>query len=235
MLGVACVIICSVSMHTAFMHNANAMCVFGTCMCVAFVSCRKIQQQSTPHTIWVDNFSKIYGHQIPSMHQGQYTNGNWTGVAIQKYAGSANVSMKCMFKRNQLIPAMPSRLLLRGKDVRQLLEVVESTMTDGNYLKSSLCERLDIRNLPLKPVVDRILNPEQHERLQKSNDGAVNLYPVEINQFNIGSNRGMLQVILKLAQDYGSQDDHKYTDHEDMTYAYVNSDVNIFYRCLKVS
>ena len=97
--------------------------------------------------------------------------------------------------------------------------------TEGNRrFHGSICVKYDVRRVPLKPEVDFRKEPELARVLEESRDGMINFCPWSIIDENIGSNRGLLVILKNFAQE---RRDEKHL-------SFVNTDCNIFMRCLKV-
>ena len=67
---------------------------------------------------------------------------------------------------------------------------------EGMFLHdSSICVKYDVRNVPLKPVVTEDEYPDLFRVLVRKADSLASFYPRELVKLNVGSNRGLIQVM----------------------------------------
>jgi hypothetical protein len=182
--------------------------------------------EDTPHTKWFDNFSKVYGAQIPSIDIGSWRNCLWTGVALKQYTGEDPISVAVMKNAaGEVIPAMPDDPF---EYADQLKELVEEHTPRADYRTHSLVFRWNVTSVPLKPVPSQVENRKWRRALL--NSGQVSqLFPKELIAENIGSNLGLARIMKE------HYNEHKQnTEHDCTKYSVLLADVNIFDRVLKV-
>ena len=63
--------------------------------------------KSKPHSLWIDNFSKITKWQIPSAEKDLFVSMLWTGYALRAYPFEIDMTFKKDPLFNEVIPAMP--------------------------------------------------------------------------------------------------------------------------------
>jgi hypothetical protein len=181
-----------------------------------------------PHTVWWDNFSKIYGVKCPLIASGAYRNALWTGVAIRTYNNPTTgrpLTLDVRLSDGAVVPAMPASVFCSLGHVLELFEV--SNETGQNYFDSSLVKRYNVNTVPLKPDVSAT-DPVLQNILNESRDGLKHFYPSHLVKHNIGSNKGLLKIL------------RTYYEHNNMhnglcqKYRVLNVDINIFVRIAKV-
>ena len=60
-----------------------------------------------PHTVWLDNFSKMYALHVATPDKGDWANCAWTGKALRK-CSDATITMRVHRDRHgRVVPAMP--------------------------------------------------------------------------------------------------------------------------------
>jgi hypothetical protein len=182
------------------------------------------------HAMWWDNYSQVISHRAPTLLRGTWTGCLWTGMAaIKFFAGpDSTVTMELeMDGDGQVVWAMPRRIT--GYYTHILRMINEIARSSKEILRTSLCHRMKVNCVPLKPIAPpgdaRLAN-----LLAQSRDGIGNFYPDRILPHNIGSNVGLMN-ILKL-----------FCDERDIyaiggpgRYYMINCDINIYNRLLKVS
>jgi hypothetical protein len=183
-----------------------------------------------PHTIWLDNFSKIRALQIPTLDLGSWQNCAWTGKAIRKCPNS-DIAMDLMLDPDgMVIPAMPPRpFLLTESLVSCFIKYTQTEQCMFVYEKS-LVLNAKIRTVPLKPKSKHMHDEKHKKALDEGSDKLCTMYPIGIIADNIGSNIGLLR-ILRLH--FEEHDQHLPADGAEV-YQALNVDTNIFDRILKV-
>ena len=179
-----------------------------------------------PHTIWIDNFSKIMGCRIPSIDVGAWRNCLWTGIAVRKYNGTEPVSMELMqTEEGQVIAAMPNDPF---EYVARLTTLWKANRAKGSYFAQSFAHKWNINNAPVKPVLHRVVDQRHHATLSGTNSRLLTLHPREIVAENIGSNIGLGRIMRTVYED------NKQHNGECKKYIAINADINIFERVMKV-
>jgi hypothetical protein len=185
---------------------------------------RKVQ--AGPHTIWIDNFSKVYGMKIPSVDLGSWRDCLWTGVAIKKYNGP-ELNMRLVTKPDGTTEtAMPDDMFAY---VDQLKAMFQEHRVTGSYQAKCLTARWRVNNVPLKPDHRRVNNDKWRAALRSGLDKLEHMYPKELIALNIGGNAG-LGKIMRVHYEENKQ----HLDGQCNHYSALNTDENIFMRILKV-
>ena len=100
----------------------------------------------------------------------------------------------------------------------------------GYHLRvSSLVEKWDVNNIPLRPVLDEKKWPAEHARLAREHETQRFFCPYEIDPLNIGSNDGLLNIFRDWCEAQGIL-------HNGLPshYAVFSVDCNIYKRLMKV-
>ena len=195
-----------------------------------------------PHTIWIDNFSKLRAFQIPNLGHGAFANCLWTGMAIRTCEELDQTSLALKRTNDIITPAMPLELIAdtTRDDVFELITMYGDLILDKTLDKTkrapcrmelfenSLVHTWKVNNVPLKPEANNVTRTRHKQAITNKCDSLKNLYPDSILKWNVGSNEGLAQVLRKVYEDAGIHvsDPHKYT--------VLNADCNIFDRIVKV-
>ena len=176
-----------------------------------------------PGVFWWDNFGgKAFSVAIQGIDLGSYKQPLWTGFGFHEYVGDKDVKMSI----DVLKPGMPAKLFTQEvKDMMKKMMKGADKM-GYKYLEKSIVHKYNVRRVPCKPEVDPVKEAQLHNILQESRDGLVDFYPTELMDINIGSNRGLFQ-ILRTEYD-------KVGDELPPRYVVLSADYNIFMRILKV-
>ena len=102
--------------------------------------------------------------------------------------------------------------------------------TSWNQWKHSIVKEFNVTQIPVKPFVPRDVDPHMNKVLKESKDGVAHFMPVEMNELNVGSNRGL----LKLIQQFADARDARLRRGGAINYQVFTADCNIFMRMLKV-
>jgi hypothetical protein len=190
---------------------------------------RRIQAEAA-HVIWLDNFSKHPNKtlQIPDIAIGAWQDCAWTGRALRECL--VNVDMKLEVDEDgKVAPAMPDDIFERVEELKHLFHLANDPDTDQlRRYDSSLSHQLDVRTVPPKPEPDLLTSQKHKTALINGHDSLDNLHPGGIFKQNIGSNKGLLQLLRNHYEDEGQLDGscEKYS-------AFV-MDIDIFSRVIKV-
>jgi hypothetical protein len=182
-----------------------------------------------PHTIWLDNFSKIRALQIPSLEVGSWQNCAWTGKALRR-CPNPDITMDLVLDdAGQVIPAMPANPFARTEQLVTLFKKITQTEGCMHVYDKSMVFNAKIRTVPLKPKA-KYMQSEKHRRaIIEGSDKLCTMYPVGIISDNIGSNVGLLRI---LRMHFEEQNQH--LPNGAAVYQALNVDTNIFDRTLKV-
>jgi hypothetical protein len=125
-----------------------------------------------------------------------------------------------------ILPAMPLNLFTEELDeyCQDQMDIVDSFGI--NWLDRSICQRYNVNNVPLKPIVDEDEEPELHAWLANSNDGLRYVHPKQMLTTNIGSNRGVCRIL----RDYAAEVEATRPSQ----YRIILSDIDVFMKCLRV-
>jgi hypothetical protein len=195
---------------------------------ILFVVDRQVQQG--PHTVWIDNFSKIYALHTPTLDLGSWQNCAWTGKALRK-CNDQTISMKVMTHHGgSIIPAMPRNPFKLRRELEELyLEIAEAP---GASMQHATCivTMAKVKSVPLKPKPKHIASAVHKEALTERCNRLIEMYPVGLLDQNIGANNGLLRIMRT-----HYLDENQHLDGVCQRYTAFNVDTNIFDRMLKVT
>ena len=175
-----------------------------------------------PNVMWLDNFSKIYATGFQTTDGGAWRDCLWSGVGIRVFQGSGvDLAIR------DGVPAMPDDLFSEAAVSKLTRMMARCDAKFWDRLRNSLVNRYDVRNVPLKPDIDKV-EARYVDALKESRDGMKSFYPLRISPINIGSNRGLVKILA------GIWEEHKHS-HNMSNYQYVTADCNIFWRACRVS
>ena len=146
----------------------------------------------------------------------------WTGIAIRKWDGEAELTLEVSYQDGAIVPAMPATLL-QPELLRKLEVWVKYTDVKGMHLYEGSISKTATR-IPIE--VDEGTEPELYQRTKTKDHGLANLFPVELVRQNIGSNRGFIRVFRRYLD--------QLTNERPKRYGIIMADVDIFQRILKV-
>jgi hypothetical protein len=183
------------------------------------------QLAEVPHVIWMDNFSKTYIRKVPNFEHknSAWHDCLWTGVALKKWEGDATItSLEVTRENGTIIPAMPDTLFDPAL-LSKLATWVKFTDAKGMFLYDSSISKYATRT----PVeVDPVTEPDLFATMKRRQHGLGNLYPIELQQHNIGDKRGFTRVFRKYLNEV--------LNSRPKRYSVVMADVDIFPKILKV-
>ena len=187
-----------------------------------------------PHTLWMDNYSKLLAHDLPDVDKGTFFSGLWTGWAAKK--STAAVSMRHVTNNyNQKLPAMPED---PSEFAPSLVQELVNSMFDSRGERSHLrfaasnLYKWEVNNVPLKPLLHKV--PEQfREGLNKGADGLEHLYPLGLEPINCGENVGFARCI-KLLSDARNWEGNDEDRPRCKKYTAMVMDVDLFDKMIKV-
>ena len=174
--------------------------------------------QAEVHVTWLDNFSKFYAIAVQGL-AGPVAECLWTARGVHRYVGPPVSSAQ-----QPNVRGMPDDLF--SADIIGLFKQKMDTADAVSYLylKSSVCFKYTVRQVPLKPAAASVDDPAVAAVLRESRDGMRNFHPLGMLSENIGSNRGLLIILKDL---FGVQPRPGH-------YSFISVDCNIFLRMLKV-
>jgi hypothetical protein len=190
---------------------------------------REIKEQ--PHSLWIDNFSKLVAWQIPSTEKDVYARCLWTGHALRKYPFPIDMSMlRDAFQ--DCVAAMPNDPLNYSTKVKLRLEAY--VFTGGgdepwDRYDKAMCNLWEVDNVPVRPNSAKVYPVKYRVGLEAHRDNLSNLYPEKLTGENISSNDGCARVLRDLYEEHGwgkEESDPACAKK----YYFINSDLNIFDR-----
>ncbi len=163
------------------------------------------------------------------MDAGSWADCLWTGRAVRCHRTEASMDVMRTPDGAQ-IPAMPKDLFADEKSViAWALGPVPKCDADKFQHATSMTTRLQVNCVPLKPRADRLAKPRHKAAITSRCNNLDNMYPTAIIPINIGSNRGLMQI---LRNHY--EDNQQNIPGVPTVYKALNVDMNIFIRTLKV-
>lgn len=166
---------------------------------------------------------------IPSSKKGVFSSCLWTGAAAFKLpeGQNNNYDFRVKFKPNgSVIPAMPDDILIHKEAVTDGIKFILNS--SRHYLQSSMVKKYDVRTIP--PKIDTKKWPDVADHINDIRNTTQNVVPLNLIDQNIGSNRGLLQIMYTIYTER-SMNIEGATDK----YCLINVDENIYWRVLKVS
>ena len=176
--------------------------------------------------LWLDNYSKTMANQHPGK-DGVFKLCLWSGMALFSYAGNQDLDGSVQKDGDgEVIPAMPTDILLRQREVMAGLEYIHKQ--GARYLPDSLVQRYSVCNVP--PKIDISTHRELKQDKVKRMHTMDIVYPYKLVEENVGSNRGLLIILKQEFYDKNNMGSGECTD-----YVNLNLDENIFWRTLMVT
>jgi hypothetical protein len=165
--------------------------------------------------------------QFPDLELGAWQDCCWTGMALRR----SRVEVDMTIRRDdakEIQPAMPHHIYEAYPAMRRAFFVFNQSTEDcPEYHTRSLTTLLGVKNVPLKPAHEVLAKPEHKQAVHEGHDSLDTCYPEGIVGINIGSNKGLLQLMR-----------HHYESvcvaNAGRRYSCLNVDANIFDRILKV-
>jgi hypothetical protein len=141
----------------------------------------------------------------------------------------ADVDMKIRLDENkQIEPAMPHNIFGIYPTMKRVFMTLNKISPEcPNLHETCLTTILEVKNVPLKPAPETLIQPAHKQAVHEGHDSLDNCYPTALASFNIGSNIGLLQICRM----------HYETicvANAGDRYSCINVDANIFDRILKV-
>jgi hypothetical protein len=177
--------------------------------------------------VWLDNFSKTLGRQLPSIQVGAWANCLWTGVALRQCDVGLGISITLVTDQDgQTIPAMP-------EDPFEYVAQVEAMWTkyrpDLRYSESSMMVRWRVASVPVKPALHNVDDENYRQALRDKACGLDTMYPKELIAENIGALIGFARVMRTHYVDKKQE-----REGECKRYTVFNVDIKIYEMMVKV-
>jgi hypothetical protein len=161
---------------------------------------------------------------MQSISSGAFKACQWTGMGFKKYIGDP-----VNLERSGL-PGMPDDLFSRSLK-KAFKQIVRGwNRAHWNLFDSSHVYKFSVSQVPLKPTVSWVDDPDLHRILSESRDGLAYFFPMKIDPRNIGANRDLLYIL----KDLDTQKRKLEEESDSKTFKVVCVDCNIFMRILKV-
>jgi hypothetical protein len=191
------------------------------------------------HIINFDNYAHTIAAHTPSTNKGAFNGNYWCGVALRSFEGTdafPDLTL-CRDEDNKIIPAMPP--CLYSDDLWESLVIVMTAVDDtgSRYLKAADVTKLRVTTCPPKPALAALdemdISDDAAVKLQEllvggSLDGLKEVYPADILDHAVGSNKGLMNIVRKFACDEGIHDGSA------TRYSIYLTDCNIYHRVNKV-
>jgi hypothetical protein len=192
-----------------------------------------VESLREPHTIWIDNFSKIWPRTMPNLDKGAWADCLWTGVAIHAYSGSFPLTMNILRDAHgEGIPAMPNNLFTLTP---KLIKLWTSYCADIDYCTQSMVSAWKVNSVPLKPQAANMPAGPHQDAINSDVNTLNRLHPKELIPLNIGSNKG-LATILRTHYENNNQhtEETRQAPRPCPKYSAFGVDIDIFRRMLLV-
>jgi hypothetical protein len=178
--------------------------------------------------VWVDNFSKTLGRQLPSIQVGAWSNCLWTGVALRQCDVRLGISLKLMTNEDgETIPAMPEDPFEYVSDVTKMWTKYRPGL---DYRDNSMMVRWKVCSVPIKPALHLVDDDSYRQALKDKACGLDTMYPKELVAENIGALVGFARVMRTHYEDK-KQD----REGECKQYTVFNVDIKIYEMMVKVN
>ena len=149
----------------------------------------------------------------------------WTGRALRQ--ARVHVDMSLKYQEDTVIPGTPTDPFEDEMSVKAFYMGVTKESLSQRHA-SSLTTLLKLDSVPLKPRHHRLNDPRHVAALKNSHDSLDNFHCDQIMPINIGSNRGLLQI---LRDHYVAK---QQLQEQCTSYTVFNVDVDIYQRIMKV-
>jgi hypothetical protein len=179
------------------------------------------------HTVWVDNFSKTLGRQLPDIAIGAWSKCLWTGIALRKCMDGLGVSLNLIGDADgNTIPANPDDPFVYAAAVEQMWIKYRPTL---KYRETSMMVKWDVRCIPIKPALHLVTDDQYRSDLKARTTALDTMYPKEIVAENIGSLVGFARV---MRMHY--LDNKQHLAGQCQRYTVFNVDIKIYEMMIKV-
>ena len=123
-----------------------------------------------------------------------------------------------------VLPAMPDDITEFQDDVLNAVQYIVNN--SRKYYDDSLVLKYDVRNVP--PKIDTKRFPHLAHVVDHPKNTLHNVHPVELTNANVGSNEGLVSIMLDVLRNDGM------LNGTCTKYTMLNLDENIYWRVLKV-
>ena len=179
------------------------------------------------HVKWFDNVqydwrAKTLGFNKMSFHQY-----NWCGVAVRPYRGSLVDDLYVELQDQEVVEAMPDDLFQFEDEFRA--EILNMYRSGPCKYDDSIVKKYNVCRIPLKPEIEKHVDPELYATLRSHVDGLRHFHPKELVDLNMGSNVGVLSYFQTIRDDDTNEPLSK-----ESKYCIINTDMNIYVKIQKV-
>jgi hypothetical protein len=187
-----------------------------------------------PHTIWLDNFSKIYSKKMPNLDEGAYALCHWTGKAIRTSKLFFDTSVRHQ-ANGQVLPTMPDDLFQEEPALIAKMQALTAPLGNVNVMhhyNNSKVIRWQVFNVPPRPhdsLADLCYGPALRARVDTVKGQS--FIPCGVLKLNINANEDLARIIRN---HYEAKNMHLTGALECGNYAALSTDMAIFHRVLKV-
>jgi len=165
-----------------------------------------------PHVIWLDNYAHVMKVNCPSADSGWWRKAQWTVKAA--------ITLKSLKDNKQFVAThhldrgMPTLAKLFDSEVLDRFRKYFKRQEDNDpfFFDKSLSK--EIRTIPIKPNADYVRVADEDRKF----------VPLAILPSNIGSNRGLLKLLM----------DHRIEETKNPHIPALLVDCNIYWRVMKV-
>ena len=164
---------------------------------------------------------------VQTIDSGAFKDCNWTGVGFRSGRNLWNVNVQ--ISAHPGVPGMPSGGLFHHANKTNMMNSFGRADRSGWMMYDKcLATKYNVSNVPLKPVVDKNDSARRalFDQLSRNADGLGDFHPDEIQQHNVGSNRGLMTILFHWLDNRQASDDK---------YMLLVCDCNIFMRIIKVT
>jgi hypothetical protein len=156
-----------------------------------------------------DNYCNDIAAYLPTSATGAYHACYWTGVTLKRMT-NPTIDLSVVKQGREVVPAMPDSLFENSLWTKLITYMREVDEHGSRYLVSAAVTTLRINSFPPKPSVkdlqDMEIDSEDMEELkellsEESVDGLSNVFPKSLLDFNVGSNDGLMDVLMEVSKD----------------------------------
>lgn len=177
--------------------------------------------------VWLDNFSNLFRQVMPDAFNGFYHECLWSVCAGMKVKGMDSSSLATLSRNGAVVPALPHNMM-SVEQVKVFIQLFESVNNEfGTELfESSLCVKLGVNTIPLKPTVNPDNFPSLKAALLSRDETLASISPFGLFPLNPAANEGLYRLFGLFIGKDGLAHPERYFP--------VLCDVNLFNRILKV-
>jgi hypothetical protein len=184
-----------------------------------------------------DNCCNDIAAYLPTSATGAYHACYWTGVTLKRMT-RPSIDLSLVKEGRAVVPAMPDSLFENSLWTKLITYMKDVDQLGSRYLCDAAVTTLRINSFPPKPTIkdlqDMELDSEHMDELkellsEESVDGLSNVFPKSLLDFNVGSNYGLMNVLMEVSKDNQSGSAHA------ARYQIYLTDMNIHHRINKVN